>query len=286
MGCITSTAIYGDTGDGKTGLVGSWAKWVNQETGKKVRYYTWEPGNIDTIGDLIDKGLIDVVDLHSSAYPAEALEDASNGYSFDLGTNKSSPPGPSPFETYGGFAYEGGTIDGKDLMEELRVKAAKNEIIGAEKAPQQYKSGNLQIAGSNQTHYGIVQGRVRRAIQASQRLPVHLAWTFREVKADDEQMISGYKVIYGPMIVGQAMTPHIPSWFGRTIHCDTLKEGNKLVKRAFFKSHFYENEKTPYIANVRVALGMIDKLPDSAIITTDGLTIPKLFATIKELRQA
>lgn len=283
MGCKSSTLLYGDTGDGKTHLVGSWARWVHKETGKKILYYTAEIGNTDTIGDLIDAGIIDVQDIGSMAYPAEALEYATNGFTFTP-DGKPIAPAPKLFEDYAGFAYEGGTSFAECLMEELRAKAAKNEIIGSEKPPQQYMSGELKIAGSNQTHFGIAQSRMRRAMQASMKIPVHIIWTCREMKANDDDMVSGYKEIYGPQLVGQAMTPHIPSWFGRCLHVDSLKEGGKVVRRVFYKTHFYENSKVPYVANPRLPATVADELPDSEIVTKDGLTLVKAFDKIKELR--
>lgn len=283
MGCKSSTLVYSNTGVGKTSWVGSWARWVKKETGKGVLYYTAEIGNVDTIGDLVDSGLLTVVDIGSMAYPAEALEYATNGFTF---TSDGKPIAPSSdlYEVYGGFAYEGGTSFGECLLEELRVKSAKNEIIGAEKAPQQYTSGELKIAGSNQTHYGIVQGRLRRAIQASLKLPVHIIWTCREVKVSDEDKASGFKEIYGPQLVGNAMTPHIPSWFGKTIHLDVVKQGTSTVRKAFYKTHFNEGDKTPYVATPRLPIQVEGECPDSEIINKDGLTFYRFLDKIKELR--
>lgn len=279
MACKSSTAFYADTGTGKTGLAGSWARWVRKSTGLPVRYYTAEPGGIDTIGDLVDDGTVEVVAINENPNFSEALEFASEGYGFD-GPRATAPD----HSKYGGYIHEGGTSYGEHIMEELRIKAAKNEIVGAEKAPQQYSSGALRIAGSNQTHYGIAQGRIRRAIQWSQRLPVHILWTFRECKASDEEMVSGFREIYGPQIVGSAMTPHIPSWFGATYHLDIVREGKELkpIRRVFTKPHFYEGSKTPYMANPRLPIQVADEFPESFVIKSDGTTMIEIL----ELRQA
>lgn len=281
---LSSTLIYGRTASGKTGLVGSWARWVHRETGKRIRYYTAEAGNTDTIGDLIDDGIIEVIDIGSLPYSAEALEFASFGYSWKDG--KAIAPTAATWEEYSGFAYEGGTSFAETLMEELKAKGARNEIIGAEKPPQQYTSGELRIAGANQTFYGVIQGRLRRAINASHKHPVHSVWTCREVQAADDDMISGYKEVHGPQIIGQALTPHVPAWFGRTLHCDFFIDPatKKPTRKVFFKTHFYEGNKVPYVANPRLPVGVADELEESALISNDGLTLVKLFDRIKELR--
>jgi hypothetical protein len=137
MGCLSSTNIYADTGVGKTALAGAWARWVNKVTGKKVRMYTAEPGGLGTIQDEIDEGIIDVWDISTRANPTETLDFASVGYWPDSSDpNKLVAPDVETFKTYGGFIHEGATAYGELLLEELRIKGAANEIVGAEAAPQ------------------------------------------------------------------------------------------------------------------------------------------------------
>ncbi len=284
MACLSSTLIYADSGEGKTSLVASWARWVNQVTGKKVRYVTREPGGLDTISDLLDSGILDVWDIGDRPFPGETLEFATTGY-WPLPNGKLAAPSDQTWSDIGGYAFEGGTSFGEHLMEEVKDKAAKNEIIGAEKAPQQYVSGDTRIAGANQTFYGMVQGRLRRGIGASQRLPAHIMWTCRETKAEDQDMISGYKEIYGPQLIGQALTPHVPAWFGRTIHLDAVKDGSRTAIRAFYKTHFAEGNKIPYVANPRLPVTVVNELPESEIVAQDGLHMVRLMNKVQELKQ-
>lgn len=292
MGCLSSTLLYGDSGEGKTTQCGSWARAIYEKTGKKIRYYTAEPGGTETIRHLIDAGIIDVWDISARPNFTEAVEQASQGYWFDPNdSTKLIGPTPDTWKDVGGLVYEGGTSFGEQLMEEMRIKAANNEISGVEKPPQQYTSGSLRVAGSGMAHYGMAQSRVRRAITQSQRLPVHILWTCRETKATDDEMISGYKEIFGPQIVGQAMTPHVPAWFGKCLHIDCVKEQvfdaqlkktvEKPVRKVFFKTHFYEGTKAPYIANPRIPVEVVNDLPESVVAT--GLTMVEFFATIDSL---
>jgi hypothetical protein len=295
MSCISSTLVYADTAEGKTGQVGGWGKMVKKRTGKKIRLVTREPGGLDTIQHLIDAGIIDVWDIGNRLYPAETLDFAVKGYWPNAkDPSKLDAPTPAVWEEIGGYAFEGGTSFGEFLMEEVTTLGATNLIGGAEKAPQTYTSGQMRIAGANQTYYGIVQSRLRSAINNSQRLPVHILWTCRELKAEDDEMVSGYKEIYGPQLIGKALTPHVPSWFGRTIHLDIVHEEKldpatkKMVKvpvrRAFFKTHFYDGQKTPYVANPRLPVEVVDEMPESVELSKDLMTMTWLFDKIDELR--
>ncbi len=283
--CTSSTLVYAKTGIAKTSIVGSWARMVKQRTGKKTMLITREPGGLDTIKHLIDGRLIDFWDIGDRPYAAETLHYAVQGYLPDVANAaKLVAPTPKTFEEYGGFAFEGGTSFGEFLMEEVTELGALNQIQGAEKAPQQFSSGQTRMAGAGMAYYGIVQGRLRRAMNASQKLPVHILWTCRESAADDEEMVSGYKSIYGPQLIGQALTPHAPAWFGQTIHLDAVKDAKGVVTRkAFFKTHFYEGQKAPYIANPRLPVEVVDKMPESIELAKDGSTMSWLFDKRDEL---
>jgi hypothetical protein len=293
MSCKSSTLIYANTGVGKTVQCGSWAYAIHQRTNKKIRYYTAEPGGVETIQHLVDAGILEVWDISARPNFTESVEQASQGYWLDpKDLTKTIAPTAQTWETVGGLIYEGGTSFGEQLLEEMRVKAANNEIMAVEKPPQQYTSGSLRVAGSGMAHYGMAQARVRRAMTQSQRLPAHILWTCREVKASDEEMVSGYKEIFGPQIVGTAMTPHVPSWFGKTVHLHLVKELGvdpvtkktieKVVRKAFFKTHFIDNAKTPYVANPRLPVEVVDDLPES--VTATSLTMSELLDTIDSLK--
>lgn len=256
---------------------------IQKRTGKKTMLITREPGGLDTIKHLIDGGLIDVWDVGDRPYAAETIHYATQGYLPDA-NGKLQPPSAKTFEEYGGFAFEGGTSFGEFMMEEVTELGALNQIQGAEKAPQQFASGQTRMAGAGMAYYGIVQGRLRRAMNASQKLPVHVLWTCRESVATDDEMVSGYKEIYGPQLIGQALTPHAPAWFGQTIHLDAVRDkAGAVVRKAFFKTHFYEGQKTPYIANPRLPVEVVDKMPDSIELAKDGSTMSWLFEKRDEL---
>lgn len=291
MGCISSTLFYGDSGEGKTANAWSWSKYVHQKTGKRIRLYTAEPAGLDTIGHALGTGIIDVWDLTTRPYPTETMDFAARGYWPDKDdATKLIPPGTNTWQEFGGFIYEGAAAFGEMLLDELRIKGAANEIIGAEKAPQQFTSGSLRVAGSNQTHYGIVQGRVRKAINDSQRLPVHVLWTTRELKVRDEDDPKK-QYVYGPLLAGSAATLAMPAWFGHTIHIssrkglDPLTKKERLIRRAYLTKHFDDGSDIPYLAQLRLPPEVKSEVPESIELTPDLEAITALFHKMDALRE-
>ena len=83
MGCLSSTICYGETGGGKTGAVGSFAKWVKLRTGKMLRLYTAEP-DIGTIEHLVGE-CIEVVNIQDRPNACETIAMASQGWAPPVG---------------------------------------------------------------------------------------------------------------------------------------------------------------------------------------------------------
>src|ERR1019366_6971033 len=222
----SSTVCYAETKSGKTGFIGSMAKWIKLRTGKKLRLYTSEP-DTGTIDHLIGE-FIDVAVIKDRPNACETISLASHGWWPNAKTGEWEPTAPAVWENEVGFiAYEGATEFCNDILGELRIKGAEGSIISAEKAPAQFMSGKTKIAGNNQTHYGIAQGRVKEAINNSQKLPVHILWTARILKVvdttDDSGGVFDKKFVYGPLFAGKAATADSPSWFGNCIHIDLVK---------------------------------------------------------------
>lgn len=290
MACLSSTLCYGDTGTGKTAQVGSFAKWIKFRTGKKMRLYTAE-SDIGTIEHLLGD-FIDVVNIKDRPNTCETVALASHGWWPDAVTGVWRQTTTEEWATIGAVAYEGLTEFANDILEELRVKGAAGEIISAEKAPAQFVSGKLRIAGNNQTHYGIAQGRLKEAINSSQKLPVHVMWTARELRVQDADT---RQYVYGPLLAGKAATLDAPAWFGNCIHIKMLKTGTTtdpktkevkdvLERRAYFFNHFDAETEVPYLAKLRVPPEFSKEVPPYLTLTDDLLSMVVLFDLIETLR--
>lgn len=204
-----SILLYGDSGDGKTSLIGELAEWVYKTERKKTRLYTSDRGGLETIRPYIDLGVIESEELGTQD-PWMWLNKAVRGYvkrdgkwTLDAKLN----------EGIGLYAFEGMTSVADALMQNLAQKAAAGTNIGG--------GGNvnftitadgesLKVGGNNMAHYGVVQTRIVEEVWESQRLPGWLIWT-AAVKRDDDPNAAG-KVL-GPAIAGKALTGEVPRWF-------------------------------------------------------------------------
>ncbi len=295
MSCLSSTIIYGDTGVGKTGAIGSFAKWVKLRTGKKLRLYTSEP-DIGTIEHL-EGDFIDVVYIKNRPNACETIALASHGWWPGADGKWAATPASVWQDEVGAVAFEGGTEFGNDILGELRILGAAGSIISAEKAPAQFTSGGLKVAGNNQTHYGIAQGRLKEAINNSQKLPVHVLWTCRMLRVEDTKNedpnggVFDKKFTYGPQLAGKAATADVPAWFGNCIHIDQVVTGkdakNKkdiLERRAYLRRHFDEGSTIPYPSKLRVPPEFEHEVPDFEVLTPDLLGMVRLMDRVEALR--
>ena len=62
----------------------------------------------------------------------------------------------------------------------------------------------------------------------------------------------------------------------------TKRAVEKVIRKAFFKTHFYEGMRVPYVANPRIPSSVVDELPESVV--ADDLTMGWLLDTIEELK--
>lgn len=204
-----SILLYGDSGDGKTALVGEMAEWVYKKEGKITRLATSDRGGLETIRPYVDLGIVEVEALGESD-PWIWLNKVVRGYrkaagkwSVDAAANAK----------VGLWAFEGFTSIGDALMQNLAQKAAAGTNIGGGGNVNFNVSADgesLKVGGNNMAHYGVVQTRIVEETWESQRLPGWLLWT-AAAKRDDDPNAAG-KVL-GPAIVGKALTAEVPRWF-------------------------------------------------------------------------
>lgn len=133
-GCEESILLYGDSGDGKTALIGEFAEDLFIKTGgKKTRLYAGDPGGFRTIQPYVNLGIIDVVDLRGRPYPWEWLDAISKGkvpdnagrWILDRDRNAN----------IGAWAFEGATAFGDTLLQDAARKAKDGIQVGGQPAP-------------------------------------------------------------------------------------------------------------------------------------------------------
>lgn len=201
--------LYGDSGDGKTALVGEMAEKVKKDTGKNTRLASSDRGGLETIRPYVDLGIIEVVELGESD-PWMWLNKVARGYvrregKWVLDTTAN--------DNIGLWAFEGMTSIADALMQSLAQKAAAGTNIGGGGNVNFSISADgetIKIGGNNMAHYGVVQTRIVEEVWASQKLPGWTLWT-AATKRDEDPNAAG-KVL-GPAIVGKALTAEVPRWF-------------------------------------------------------------------------
>lgn len=258
--------IYGDTGDGKTSLLGSLILYMmKKHPGQKARLYTAD--NYDVLEPYIDAGILDVWQLPLWDFPFEALDYASQGY-WPEDPNKPNSrllkPDSKVWNAYKLFLYEGISHFSDMLMKRLADIGGEGKTIGpgtrvdlkgGEKADLiNFMDGSYGVGGNAQSHYNIVQKEMRKNILVTSVLPVQTVWTAHTCKAAEDG-----KAIFGPMLIGNKATAKIQSWFSSMLHAYSVDIKGKLSYRLYLKEHIDpEVGKIPFKAISRIPLQLLD----------------------------
>lgn len=202
-----SILLYGDSGDGKSTLIGEFAEFIFKTTKKKTRMYTADRGGTESVKPHIDLGIIEPVYFDDSDIWIW-LNSVVRGK-----IKKEGKWSDGIREDIGLYAFESLTSVSDEMMLSLAKKAGEGINIGGGANVSFKASGDgnsLTISGNNMSHYNIVQQRLTEEIWSSQKLPGWVAWT-AAVKRDEDPNSIG-KVL-GPACCGKALTGELPRWF-------------------------------------------------------------------------
>jgi hypothetical protein len=285
--CKFSSLLLSDTGEGKTTQIGSMALWHFKKTGgffqgdtaiggQRTVLYAGDFGGWSGIQGLIDLGIITLVDLtqvvdaNEESHPFDWLDKIARCLIWTEEDGWTTPPG-----SYTHFAYDSGTTMAYLLLENLRNRAAKGENIGGGPG---YKvtDGDVVVAANNQTHYGIVQAAILKAVAKSQMSTEGLiTWSFRLRRTEAE----GGEQIIGPQVAGGAMTPELPAWFTYTFRLAKQVQLGQPTKVVLYYDHHIDpnNPKARTLANGRVPIGVEPPPP-----TQDPASVPKMLDLLRE----
>lgn len=252
-----SFLIYGDSGDGKTALVGETCEYVFKQGLGKTRLCTADRGGIKTVQPYIDLGLMEVEALDGD--PWIWLNKVVRGHIKRGGKWVQDTKG------IGLFAFESMTSVADALMQSLAQKAAQGVNVGG--------GGNvnfsvtdgtdtLKIGGNNMAHYGVVQTRIIEEVWASQSLPGWLIWT-ASAKRDEDPNATGK--LLGPAIAGKALTGEVPRWFVYTFRVAAIPATTNTAERhILYPGDFTDiaSGNAKGLGNSRIAMDA-PKLPSS-----------------------
>ncbi len=245
--------IWGDSGDGKTSLIGDFAWTLFKEAGLRTRLYCLDGGGWGSIQPEVEMGAIEPIDALGAQYPWEFLDEMVAGKV----PNQQEGAKPAWIPDWlggkiGAWAFEGLTAVGDLLLRDLAQKSAKGIRIGGD-PPVLFKDGGVTVGGNNQGHYGVVQRRIADLVAKSQLLPGFIIWTALALRAtDDNRRIT----VLGPQLAGKALTAAAPRWFGNTLRIGQFPTGpgKPRERRLYFQDHEDpENPGIKCLAKVRAA---------------------------------
>jgi hypothetical protein len=249
---FVADCFYGQTGTGKTHAVAEAAKRVWDKFGKRTRYVGGDSGGFDTLGTLVDEGIVIPFVVANDPHPIETLDKIAQGQWPDA----EGKIGRVAMDDIGLYAFEGLTSFGDIMMRHL--SATKTRL--SQDPAYTYKDGVTEFSGTNMSYYGEVQNRIYDLVVKSSVLPVErVIWTALEGRGEEE----GTKApTYGPSIVGKKSTGKAGQWFGNMVHLEMLvtevadpatKQLNINQRRVMYlQPHADPLTKIPFPAKVRV----------------------------------
>jgi hypothetical protein len=224
-----SILLYGDTGDGKTSLVGEYAEDKFKRTGLITRLYTADPGGWRGLIPYVKLGIIEVINLVGMPRPWEWISEVTKG-KLPVGVGTDGMPlwhlDAQKNAKVGVYAFEGGTAFGDILMQDMSKRNAEGQVIGPQPPNFRVSEGNAKWAGTSPSQFGSAQTVLTIAIQESFRLPGDVIWTCMARRAGDADTTAP---ILGPQFVGKALTSDAPRWFVYTFRVTTVP-GNEVLK--------------------------------------------------------
>jgi len=259
-----SDCWYGRTGATKTSQVGHLAEYIDAKYGLKTRLLSADPGGWKPIEHLVDAGLIEAYHISlASKFPLEIITRVAQGFWPVNPSDPNSKLEKSDYKGVGAIAFEGMSTFSALIMSNL---LGRTDIHIPETPKESFvKDMELRWGFSGRAHYGFIQQRIYEAVTMSNHLPVHkVGWTAHETDAKDNQK----RQIYGPMIIGEALTGQCGAWFGAMLHLMPMNvEGEakdptnptrkiKVIRKQpvmWLREHIDPDDpyKTPYIAKPR-----------------------------------
>lgn len=289
--CKASILLLSDSGEGKTYQLGELAKWWFRRTGgyydaktgllsvgkgERTILYSADMGGWSTIAPIIKLGIIQLVDLTQYEMPFLWLDHIAHAkVPITMGgVTKWSDASPE----YTHNAYDSMSSMSRLIMQDMATQAGKGSNIGggaSYKFTQGTGADMLTIASNNQTHYGVAQGRLLKAIAESQLATNGLvSWTARIRRSDEE----GMTPVIGPDIAGKAMISELPGWFTYTLRlAQEVQLGMPNKHVLYFEDHIDKTAPgAKVLANGRIPAGIQSAIPSKQ----DPANVPALLDLI------
>lgn len=175
----------------------------------------------------------------------------------------------------GAYLFEGCTAFGEMFMDNMSDRSARGEKMGEDVAVR-FRDGQLDIAASSRSSYGIAQRRVKAAVGESRHLPVdYCIWTATlETGQDEDARI----VVFGPKLPGSKATADVPRWFGPSLSATWCPVTGKDKEFRLYLKTFYHTwlkgvDTIPVVCNNRIPADQLDAtVPNYFVVKPDDKT--------------
>lgn len=223
LGIGETLLLIGDTGDGKTALVGELAERLFVDTGLPSRIYTADSGRAwATVKPYVKLGIIEVVELLPDDDPHTFLNEAVQGKVREGAKWAAGKPVACN-------SFEGFTSFGFQMLLDVQKKAASGaKLSGEDRFTLQTGAG--KIASNNRTDYNLIQGRLRDFAQRSMLLQSAIIWTAALNRGQDEER----STVLGAQLVGNAMTAYVPMWFQYTFRVAAIAQPGQSPRHVLY----------------------------------------------------
>lgn len=228
---------YSESGGAKTSQISYLAKRVWSQHKKRTRLISADGGSWAPIQAEIDLGLIDawavpamvMLDVNGVIKPVDhsiaIFRKLSIGYWPEVVNGKLilKPPTPETYREFGLLAWDGMTAVAERVFKDFMnkgVRMGKDDAVSLIKEGDVSTGGEESVFAPTQGHYNFTQKEVRMYVDNSNSLPYERTyWTALESKGEEQV---GKETVYGPLIVGTAMTSKCPAWFGDCFHSEVI----------------------------------------------------------------
>lgn len=255
-----STAlIYGDSGIGKTANLQMIADYLlSLYPGTKGRLITADGGGSTpfTQTGLVQSGKVELLNIAASDLAYAEISALSDGkWPIDGKTGcKSWFTRAASLKDVSFYMIEGLESFGHLLLNHMAHQTSGRAGFKLSwQFSEDIDGESYAVGGLDQGHYGIVQKELLRIhTKGFSQLPVQwVIWTSKVARGEEDRT---RETIYGPAVVGKALTSTVSGSFGDCLHMDTVTIENKEQRVAWFTKHLDKISGSAYVAKSRIAL--------------------------------
>lgn len=238
-------SLFGETGSGKTTLIGELAKHQFKSDHTKTLLHAADRGGFESLLPLIKLGVIDV-----------NLYDPSTDPWLWVNAAASTPPP----DGVGLVAFDSGTSISEAILSYISKSDLKVGAQATQKFTVTQKGGKpLVVGANNMNHYGIVQtfmlDQIWKSTWLAQAGP-DILWTFSADGAEDDLN----NQVAGPKLAGHALTHAIPKWFNYCFRTASIPVSESVPRHVLYMQEHTENGRMGF-GNARYPLDAQTSLP-------------------------